>query len=292
MKLVFSRKGFDSSAGGVASPILPDGRLISLPIPDAHAPLRYRDLGRASAGVVGNELATPSIATLVDHLAPRLSRRDRAHLDPDLDAGLSTRLPGWRPAFGQAASALGHLQKHSVGVGDLFVFFGWFRQVERHRRRWRYVPGSPDQHVIFGWLQVGKVVDLLQAQPAEPWLSHVHCQRTFRGGNSLYIASECLALDGVDQPLSGGGHWPQIAKSRVLTAPGRSRSHWRLPRAFAPRAVLNGTDCLSYHTSEKRWRVAEDHCELHVTPRGQEFVLNCDERPSVGDWLRQLFASG
>ena len=33
MKLIFSRKGFDSSAGGIPSPILPDGRMISLPIP-------------------------------------------------------------------------------------------------------------------------------------------------------------------------------------------------------------------------------------------------------------------
>ena len=33
MKIILSRKGFDSKFGGMASPILPDGTLLSLPIP-------------------------------------------------------------------------------------------------------------------------------------------------------------------------------------------------------------------------------------------------------------------
>lgn len=33
-KIILSRKGFDSANGGLASPIFPDGRLISLPIPE------------------------------------------------------------------------------------------------------------------------------------------------------------------------------------------------------------------------------------------------------------------
>lgn len=32
MKIVLSRKGFDSASGGVASVILPDGRLQTIPI--------------------------------------------------------------------------------------------------------------------------------------------------------------------------------------------------------------------------------------------------------------------
>ena len=33
MKVILSRKGFDSANGGQASPILPDGTMLSLPIP-------------------------------------------------------------------------------------------------------------------------------------------------------------------------------------------------------------------------------------------------------------------
>ncbi|MBO4456467.1 MAG: hypothetical protein J5802_01965 [Butyrivibrio sp.] len=33
MKIILSRKGFDSTNGGCASPIMPDGTLLSMPIP-------------------------------------------------------------------------------------------------------------------------------------------------------------------------------------------------------------------------------------------------------------------
>lgn len=44
MKLILSRKGFDSSVGGVASPIFSSGRLLSLPIPDPNSPIRCGDI--------------------------------------------------------------------------------------------------------------------------------------------------------------------------------------------------------------------------------------------------------
>ena len=40
MKFILSRKGFDSSNGGIASPILPDGTMLSLPIPVSGYPRR------------------------------------------------------------------------------------------------------------------------------------------------------------------------------------------------------------------------------------------------------------
>ena len=33
MKVILSRKGFDSANGGIASPILEDGAIVSFPIP-------------------------------------------------------------------------------------------------------------------------------------------------------------------------------------------------------------------------------------------------------------------
>ena len=44
MKLIFSRKGFDSSLGKVPSPILPDGRMIHIPIPSSTSNIMYKDL--------------------------------------------------------------------------------------------------------------------------------------------------------------------------------------------------------------------------------------------------------
>ena len=44
MKVILSRKGMDSESGRVASPILPDGTLLSLPIPDRKSKKKYEDI--------------------------------------------------------------------------------------------------------------------------------------------------------------------------------------------------------------------------------------------------------
>ena len=44
MKIILSRKGFDSANGGIVSPIMEDGTLISFPIPSEDDKDRYEDL--------------------------------------------------------------------------------------------------------------------------------------------------------------------------------------------------------------------------------------------------------
>ena len=45
MKIILSRKGFDSASGGLCNPILPDGTLLSMPIPGTSKnPVYYKDL--------------------------------------------------------------------------------------------------------------------------------------------------------------------------------------------------------------------------------------------------------
>ncbi|MBL0351557.1 MAG: hypothetical protein IPP03_02230 [Dechloromonas sp.] len=43
MKVILGRKGFDSSTGGCASPIFPDGSLFPLSIPASNAPAASGD---------------------------------------------------------------------------------------------------------------------------------------------------------------------------------------------------------------------------------------------------------
>jgi len=121
MKLIFRRKGFDSSAGGCPSPIMPDGTLVPFPIPDKASPIRYRDV-QIGGYSLGRVVADLTRAKQKPHFG--------AHLDPDLDAGAYPRGDGWRPVFGQADSAQSALERQGVACGDLFLFFGWFRDVE------------------------------------------------------------------------------------------------------------------------------------------------------------------
>jgi hypothetical protein len=81
------------------------------------------------ADVVVNGMA---IAELVEDLTGgNIDRARRCHLDPDLDQHSLPRTPGWRPSLGQIDAAQGHLAKQMVEEGDLFLFFGWFRQIEK-----------------------------------------------------------------------------------------------------------------------------------------------------------------
>ena len=138
MKLILSRKGFDSSAGGVPSPILPDGRIVSLPIPDKQSPISYSEI----------MFNSKSIAALVFELTKgRIPSHYRAHLDPDLVPGSFPRLPGWRPLFGQTGAAQGHLRNNSIGPGDLFLFFGLFRHVKVMHGSYIWACGARPRHL-------------------------------------------------------------------------------------------------------------------------------------------------
>ena len=44
MKIILSRKGFDSGSGGYPNPIMPNGTLLPLPIPSKNDEIRYTDV--------------------------------------------------------------------------------------------------------------------------------------------------------------------------------------------------------------------------------------------------------
>jgi hypothetical protein len=134
MRIVFSRKGFDTSAGGGPSPII-DGRPVSLPIPAGSASTTtYGDLG------LGDHAARASRG--------RLGAQDLCHHDPMfLDTG--------ECLFGQCGAAQTHLERQGVRVGDVFLFFGLFAE-----------PAGGQHHRIFGYLRVEEIVPLSGGAPA------------------------------------------------------------------------------------------------------------------------------
>lgn len=282
MKLILSRKGFDSSAGGCANPILPDGRLLSLPIPDPAAPFSYGAI-RSPAGKLGSIVSSLTRG--------KVKPSHKAHLDPDLDREALDRDPAWRPTFGQMGAAQGHLRKQGVGLGDLFLFFGWFRQTERVKGKLAFVKDAPDQHILFGWFQIGAIRDLAQDFPDEGhWQrSHPHCFGERGGGNTLYVAAKDLSLPGLTRTLPGAGLYPAVRPELILTQPQQRRGIWRLPHWFN----YKGPDhSLSYHGASWRWQEATDHVVLDSAKRGQEFVLDDTHYPEAVAWARGLIETG
>lgn len=272
MKIVLSRKGFDSAAGCVPSPIFPDGRMLSLPIPHPSGLLTYQDIlfdGVPIAGIVS------------DLTGGALGPSSPAHLDPDLRASAIPRHAGWRPLFGQDSAAQTHLERHRVGPGDLFLFFGWFREVREGNGRWSYVPNAPDLHVLFGWLEVAEAVPIAGKWTAMPhWAaSHPHLQGISAKNNTLYV-SRPVGDGGI-----GAGTFDSYRRALRLSAEDQGRSRWQLPAWFSPEGRASP---LSFHGKPSRWRKTETGVILDTVGRGQEFVLDGEHYPEAGPWARGL----
>ena len=280
LRLILSRKGFDSDAGGVASPICEDGTIFSLPIPERGSPRTYG----------ATTIAGTCLGPIVEQLTRgRIKATYGLHLDPDLVPETMPRAPGWRPAFGQANAAQGVLTREGITTGDLFLFFGWFRHVKKTETGLAYRRRSPQLHVMFGWLQVGEVFKP-QRDTVPAWaLDHPHVVEPNRINNTLYVSAPHLTLDGKQIPLPGAGTFTHYRDALRLTASGCTRSVWSLPAWFAPR---EGRRPLCGHTRADRWSFTEGGLRLRSVGRGQEFVLDMDAYPEASAWVRSLIAAG
>lgn len=197
------------------------------------------------------------------------------------------RSPDWRPLFGPGGPAQTHLQTHGVAVGDLFLFFGWFRQTEIVAGRYAFVKSAPDLHIIFGWLQVAAIVSV-EKDALLPWAKYHH---HFRCPDLLppivYISRATLDLNG-SRNIGGGGALEKDRKELRLTCPNEpKRSVWRLPQWFYPR---DGRPPLSHHSKMSRWKLENGHAILQSVGRGQEFVLDAEKYPKAIAWARDLIA--
>ena len=126
MKIILSRKGFDSANGGIVSPIFEDGTMISFPIPsgdtDTYDSLYYNGI--------------PYSKILHDL---RYKGGNHCHVDPDLDLSRRAKeIDGWFPAFGQRDAAASYLKNLGVAPGDIFLFFGNFHFVECKNGEYKY----------------------------------------------------------------------------------------------------------------------------------------------------------
>lgn len=282
MRLIISRKGFDSGYGRIPSPIFPDGTFLSLPIPDASTRTSYADL----------HWGDRRVSDLLVELEAPIHPLGRAHLDPDLSAASRPRPADWRPAFGQEKSAQQHLVNNGVGQGDVFLFFGAFRKTELDSAgRLRFVRGAPVIHSLFGWLQIDEVLDIGENANAflstHPWLAdHPHMQAHAAPGNAIYTARQKLDVPHLDRELPGAGVFRSWHDGLQLTEPGQSRTNWLLPDWFLP----SEGPTMTYHKDPERWQRAGDgKVKLRAVAKGQEFIY-VPPAAVFAAWLDRLFA--
>lgn len=280
VKCVFSRKGFDSSAGGFPSLIFPDGTLYSVPIPSGKDDVPYSDLefhyeGEPIQSIL-NDLTDKHIYSngswrVCDYSKPE----QKCHYDP-MPIAHESRI---RMAFGQAGASESHLRRQGVGKGDLFLFYGWFKSIEKLDGRWRFKTGAKDIHLIWAWMRVGEMICLdspeqrSSAKDKYPFLEqHPHLSDWRGAPNQIYLADAAALLSYSDQQcLTDCEHY-------------QGRSTWVLPDCF------NHPDAFTYlnNLSPRGEQVT-----IKAPGRGQEFVLDLEkvegaDRSRIMDWLGEL----
>lgn len=264
MKVILSRKGFDSSYGRQPSPILPDGTLLSLPIPSRNDSFRFSDLSYQDK----------SYYEIIRELKPntKIKSNYTCHLDPDIRHDVIKRESNWKGLFGQTGSAQGHLRNEKVEESDLFLFFGWFKETEITSQGLSYKNDAPDLHIIYAYMQIGRIYSSYQQLPPSA-LYHSHADKfSIWRNNCIYEASDILSID---NSVSGAGCL-KYKQSLVLTKKDEPRSNWNLPDFF--REVR-----ISYH-SKKSFK--DNYFDS--AKRGQEFVI--EDNDKIIDWAKNLIA--
>jgi len=252
---------------------MPNGQLISLPIPDAHGKLNYSNLQTSCKLSYYEVMEQLSQTVNIDRQRVALQKTTCCHCDPDINTTCQPRPIGWRGAFGQIGAAQKHLERHNVGAGDLFLFFGWFRKTLWNADKLFYGPTATDVHLLFGYLQIEKVVKIVDTDEIPAWLKnhpHASADRISDPSNTIYTAADNCTWN---NNLAGWGTF-RFNSGLFLTKTGYSRSKWDLPLFFKKAKI-------TYH-STKSWKEGY----FQSAARGQEFIIN--ENKDVEKWATQL----
>jgi hypothetical protein len=276
MKIILSRKGFDSEFGKITSPILPDKTMLSLPIPQVNDTIKFDEI----------YYQNKSYLEIIKELNPKWKYLDdqTAHLDPDLREDiLKNRAKNWKPIFGQSAAAQGHLNKQGVGIGDIFLFFGSFEHTEKSNEgKLKYKSKNKDYpsgfHIVFGYLQIGEIYKVSSEEDYENLPEfikyHSHANRNYvdknnrpRKNNCIYVASKNLSIN----PKLPGAGALNFREDRILTKKMKSKSIWQLP-AFFEKLKISYHDTHSFNMGS-----------FQSAPKGQEFVIEANNE--LLDWV-------
>lgn len=267
-KLSLSKKGFDSENGRGPSVILRDGRMVPFPIPEPRDGVCTSTYGTISHD--GHPLSD-----LLARLGYRVSANDPAHLDPDLIQEARERTSDWRGMLGQVDQAESHLRNEGVGLGSLFLFWGWFEREETNKAFHR----SDGFSSLCGYLEVDHVV-AVGVDPVPPYAPyHPHFADPYpRQRNRVYVAREKLSWNAA-KPGWGVFHYhPRLR----LSIEGKNRSNWRLPGCFHP-----SEGCvLTFNKNLDHWGERGAQTTVRIPGRGQEFV--CSLTPDIERWAHEV----
>ncbi len=270
MKIVFSRKGFDSEYGGIPSVIWPETKeMLSFPIPVT---------SEEEDGYLAEKMSFKGhpLDILLSSLKYKSARvGQKFHFDPMIQSLLPEKLS--IGAFGQSGAALGHLTKEKITEGDIFLFFGTFCECYWEAKELRRFKLMNSFHAIWGFLKVDCHIDIgpipseheQELRKVHPWLkNHPHIQnrkKYNKSANRIYFGKK-FGTFRYDELL-------RLSKNNF------KRSIWELPEAFREAD-------LSY---AKLADIQKDAplVDLKTPGKGQEFVLR-NPNEGIRDWVNSI----
>lgn len=272
MKVVLSRKGFDSECGGYPSLILPNKEMIMLPIPQNRERYKYSDLSTNNGENLCDIMKSLKKEIISSNGEKKiLTKSTQCHLDPDICDQAIKRKKDWRGALGQADAAYKVLEHAGVKEGDLFIFFGWYNDVLIENNEYKFAKGN-GRHTMFGYLQIDKIIQPRYDKIPKEIKSHPHAvpKSISSETNTIYVAKDVCTFD---KNIKGWGMF-EYDEELDLTKKGMSRTCWKLPAFFKGLSI-------TYHNKNSfKKGYFKSAC------RGQEFVI--EENKDVEKWAINL----
>ncbi len=188
--------------------------------------------------------------------------------------------------FGQVGAAQTHLKNNNVGIGDLFLFWGWFRETVTVNKKTVFSKDDPGHYRFFGWMQIGGIITLgkdpswyLKTEPNS--MTHPHTIGSWGDNNTLYLASDKLDAFGL-KDYYGFGEFKASDKTNLSINPSVKKSKWICPKWLNPN---HGGCGMTYHKNIKRW----NDNSVDIVGRGQEFIAEPKNLNDCKVWLEDIF---
>ncbi len=311
MKVIFSRKGFDSSYGGFPSIILPGGKMISFPIPEKGIRKQNKETGEydneTSAGIKGKgaedikfilgdkddkiELTLEKIfkeLNITEIYVPEKDTKTKKnytkrkvediifHYDPQIPMIKDSNSYA---AFGQSGAAASHLLSKKIDKGDVFLFFGTFlKTFINNENKISYDTRMHKIQAIWGYMIVD---DVFQIKPNDEAI-YIKAGDNIEPLSKLkehphYVNRDRKYTEKGDNIIICGKRFGtfNFESKYQLTKVGYKKSYWKL------QDFLKGAN-ISYCGEVK------DPCCFKSADIGQEFVTENFKEEEMKNWLKGL----
>lgn len=280
MKIILSKKGVDSSNFSEPIEAKEGEELFFMPIPSLKEKHKYQDImhcpGKSLLDVANENCKNGKFKIQIPIKTLQQDNKVGCHLDPQVKDYFGQKK--FLASFGQAESAQSYLENNEVGLKDLFLFFGWYYDIDEKR----------DKQVIWGYMQVGDILTFqedgkvdskilgqnlsreyveskypfLKNQPH--WINKENYPYSRR--NTIYIASEFFNND---HSIKGFGVFKYDKEKELdLTAKNaKCKSQWQVER-------LKNV-CVQYKKGNGEQYQFDDNGYISIAKGfGQEFVID------------------